>query len=153
MNRVRYSTKVAFCIGLIVAAILPTSGRAVNIVVGSITYDVKFDTGASFNDNQGLIQASPWWDDATLANDFAAAYGGQVSPFTFDVNPGTSGDNFLLFAHSFPNANDVESRILIDDGSLASFILPRTFTSSDGFYAFAATPVPEIDGGALGQGR
>jgi len=141
----------------LVAALIGTPAQAVNVTVGGTTYDVQFNdtgtTGTSFSADSALIQASPWWGDATLAEDFATAYGAQVArDYPFDLDFSSGSFDYLFFAYTTDGTSN-NLRFLAEDGSVGSFPpLPNSNAFSNAFYAFAApSAVPEIDGNALAQ--
>lgn len=142
---------VAFVLAL---ALLPAAAQAVQLTVNGATYDVQFFQGPdSFNDNDTAIMASPWWGDSQLARDFANAYDAAVTPnYPFDLN---AGPDLLAFAYeTFPDGGlNVRYERLTDFGSVATRSTSVLTGVPDLHYAYA-TPVgvPEIDGGALGQG-
>lgn len=79
---------------------VPTGARAVNVTVGAVTYDIQFFAfNRSFDDDEAALMLTPWWGDATLADNIADAYLAQVgvlgSPFTDNPDPLTN----LLFAY------------------------------------------------------
>ena len=142
-------------VALILALVpLTAAAQAVQLTVNGTTYDVEFFEGPdSYLDNSPAIIASPWWGDFQLARDFANAYDAAVAPgYPFDLNAGT--DN-LAFAYEtyLDGFLNVRYERLTDGGDVATRASQVSSGSPDLHYAYA-TPaaVPEIDGGALGQG-
>lgn len=164
MQKSRFLPHLAIALITVLAllALLSSQARAVEISVnvgGTVsTFDVLFVTtsggqGTSFDDASPLIEnVAPWWGNVSVADDFVAAYISQVpTPFPFDVSPTTDA---LLFAFSSDGLTH-SVRGFEDDGDTlsASGVGNSLQITNTVFYAYVkADPVPEIDGGALGQG-
>lgn len=162
MIKFLFRAPLALVIGsaIIMTIFLPAPARAVNISVnvgGTVsTFDVVFNTapgggGTSFDDDRALIEnVAPWWGDSLLARDFAIAYEDQVTPFLFDQS---ANFEFLFFAHT-DNGSTTTGSLLRDDGTIFNAASISNSGQGNVFYAYVATatPVPEIDGGALRQG-
>ena len=134
------------------AVALPASpAQAVTVTTGGTTYDIEFFPGGeSFLDNQAALESTPWWGDTTLALNLASAYATQVpAPYPFDENV---GNDFLFFTYSHSAATAYSA--VVTDGSVVSTATTGDASSNSGYhfaYAASPTPVPEIDGNALGQ--
>jgi hypothetical protein len=153
MSFYRFATRVlsVLACALILGALQPSQAQAVNITVSGTTYDVQFFPGGeSFDDNQAAIEASPWWGSAALAQDFADAYAAQVpTPYPFNDTAGTD----LLFFSFAVDPTWASIYRLDETGAVIPALVGRGVTLSFHHQAYvAALPVPEIDGGALGQG-
>jgi len=142
-------------LSLILGAMLPSSARALPVTVDGTTHDVVFFQGPTTRAAHiDTIDDAPWWGSEALATDFATQYLAQQGTAAFDLNPTRDRLVFILSNSARPTPVQVE---LEDDDLSGTFI--RAFEQfGDGLarfhfaYVSTATPVPEIDGGALGQG-
>lgn len=130
-------------LALVLGMFLPKATWAATITLDTLTYDVTFTRGNSFDDDESTITASPWWGDAALAEDLARAYAAQVAmPFPFD-EPGLDR---LVFAYAYADAAETTNRswALVDDGGIESFgSLTNASRYSDIIYAYG-TLVPSV---------
>jgi len=135
-------------------ALAAVPAQAANVTVGGIIYDIQFTQGNSFNDDSAHTTASPWWNSATEAQDFASAYGAQVTtPYPFDV---TAPIDSLLFSYALTASGaENDAYRLSEDGDLdVALGLDNTRDLQNRFYAYSAGTVgvvPEINGRALSQ--
>src|SRR6056297_1762856 len=145
-------------LSLILGAMLPSSARAVNITVdigGTPTvFDVVFFQGPTTRAaNIDTIDDAPWWGDQALATEFATQYFAQQGSSAFNLtDPPTFPDNDRLV---FVFANSGNSQIELEQNGTVDGPFSAFGDGVDAFhfaYVSTATPVPEIDGGALGQG-
>ncbi len=156
-----------FVSALCAALLGPLAANAVIVTVGGTDYDVLFfPLGESFDDNEAALMATPWWGDATLADDIADAYLAQIgiagSPFSDNPAEGTN----LWFAYEVTtilNPDDAVNRAQLNEGfpsiPLAPAVAPagngfQSTGSANGAYAYGtivAAAVPEIDGNALAK--
>lgn len=154
-----------FVSALCAALLGPLAANAVIVTVGGTDYDVLFfPLGESFDDNEAALMATPWWGDATLADDIADAYLAQIgiagSPFSDNPAEGTR----LVFAYEEDRflALDTVNAAQLNEGQpsvpLPAGVVPVELfqANNDGNIAFAhgtivAAAVPEIDGNALAK--
>ena len=142
---------------LAVAAVLglwSLPANAVIITVGGVDYDVVFFTNGfgidqpSFTDNAAALQATPWFGNPGLAEDFAEAYDTQVTGGDrFNLSTGVT--DLLAFAHT----TDVDTFRVFEGGGVNSFTFgpASPFVSVAYAYTVPIAAVPEIDGNALAK--
>jgi hypothetical protein len=146
-------------LALMLAIVQPSSARAVNITVdigGTPTvFDVVFFQGPTTRAaNIDTIDDAPWWGSEALATEFATQYFAQQGSSAFNLTDDSLilGTDVLLFVFATSGDSQIE---LEDDGTVDG-----PFSAfGDGldrfhfaYVAASVVPVPEIDGGALGQG-
>jgi hypothetical protein len=89
------------CAGALCASVaLATPASAFVVNVGGQNYDVKTVFG-TFAANQTLLESQQWWNDSTLAEDFAAAINSQLG----SGNAGIWGP-FFAYETTSPGPDD-----------------------------------------------
>ena len=132
----------------LVFAGLQAPAKAINITVDGTIYDLTVSQ-STFDANRATLESQPWWnlgDGGARADDFINAYRG--------VGTNTSTDfGFANINFGYAETSVIISRQLANNNTTSITGISPSSTSVPWAQVTlaGATPVPEIDGGALGQ--
>ena len=130
--RFPHSFMVGGAAALILAVLHAPNASAVVITVGPSQFDVV-STNTTFNAIQATLESQPWWNNFSLAQNFAGAYRAAVFPRTIP------GSDFTAFAYSIDSFNSAAFRFVDPYGLFAPFESGESRTANVNF--FTATPV------------
>lgn len=135
---------VSFLILCLSLAALPVmaSSQTVSVTVDGTTYELETVSG-TFNDNQTLLEAQPWFGNADLAESIVTIHRSSTGDHLYESY--SAGP--LDFAVSA--SDSTVGTVISVPGGVGTFDSARDF---DGRYFIGSTSsVPEINAGALSQ--